>query len=96
MTDQPPAATAETVEDDLPEQMRVRREKRQRMVESGRPPYPGVVRLYLQENRAPAVGARKPIVELARVISRYAIEITQKGRVVDPDTARGPIRLRLR
>jgi hypothetical protein len=24
------------------------------------------------------------------------IEITQKGRVVDPDTVRGPIRLRLR
>jgi AcrR family transcriptional regulator len=42
--------------------------------------YPGVVRLYLQESRAPAVGARKPIVELARVISRYAIEITQKAQ----------------
>ena len=41
MTDEPPA---ETVEDDLPEQMRVRREKRQRMVESGRPPDPGEVR----------------------------------------------------
>src|SRR4051812_22132652 len=41
MTDHPPAAT---VEDDLPEQMRVRREKRQRLVESGRPAYPGVVR----------------------------------------------------
>lgn len=40
----------------------------------------GVVRLYLQENRAPAVGARKPIVELAAVIARYAIEITQKAQ----------------
>ena len=40
MTDQPPPAT---VEDDLPEQMRVRREKRQRLVESGRTPYPGHV-----------------------------------------------------
>jgi lysyl-tRNA synthetase, class II len=41
MTDQqqPPA----TVEDDLPEQMRVRREKRERLVESGRSPYPNVV-----------------------------------------------------
>src|SRR5262249_23657045 len=41
---------------------------------------PGVVRLYLQENRAPAVGARKPIVELAGVISRYAIDITKKAQ----------------
>ena len=31
------------VEDDLPEQMRVRREKRERLVESGRAPYPIVV-----------------------------------------------------
>jgi AcrR family transcriptional regulator len=42
--------------------------------------YPGVVRLYLQENRAPAVGARKPIVELASVIARLAIEITEKAQ----------------
>lgn len=42
--------------------------------------YPGVVRLYLQENRAPAVGARKPLVELSEVVSRYAIEITKKAQ----------------
>jgi AcrR family transcriptional regulator len=42
--------------------------------------WPGIVRLYLQENRAPAVGARKPIVELAAVIARYAIAITQKAQ----------------
>ncbi len=42
--------------------------------------FPGVVRLYLQENRGPAVGARKPIVELSSEISRYAIEITQKAQ----------------
>jgi lysyl-tRNA synthetase class 2 len=39
MTDQP----APAAEDDLPEQMRVRHEKRQRLVESGRAAYPGVV-----------------------------------------------------
>ena len=33
----------ETVEDDLPEQMRVRREKRQRLLDSGRAAYPGAV-----------------------------------------------------
>ena len=42
MTDQP---APPTVEDDLPEQMRVRREKRQRLVESGRSAYPGAVAL---------------------------------------------------
>jgi len=42
--------------------------------------HPGVVRLYLQENRAPSVGARKPIAELAKVISEYAIEITRKAQ----------------
>jgi lysyl-tRNA synthetase, class II len=42
MTDQtPPAAPAE--EDDLPEQMRVRREKRERLLESGHSAYPLVV-----------------------------------------------------
>lgn len=43
MTDQPQnpdAAAGETVEDDLPEQMRVRREKRERLIEAGHPPYP--------------------------------------------------------
>jgi AcrR family transcriptional regulator len=39
--------------------------------------HPGVVRLYLQESRAPAVGPRKPITELASEISRYAIDITR-------------------
>ncbi len=38
MDDQP--QTPDAVEDDLPEQMRVRREKRERLVDSGRQPYP--------------------------------------------------------
>ncbi len=38
MTDQPPPSS--TVADDLPEQMRVRREKRARLLESGRAAYP--------------------------------------------------------
>ncbi|MBK7861883.1 MAG: TetR/AcrR family transcriptional regulator [Archangiaceae bacterium] len=42
--------------------------------------WPGVTRLYLQENRAPAFGARKPLVELSRVISKYAIDITEKAQ----------------
>jgi AcrR family transcriptional regulator len=42
--------------------------------------HPGVVRLYLQENRAPAVGPRRPIVELSREVSRYAIEITEHAQ----------------
>jgi lysyl-tRNA synthetase class 2 len=42
VTDRP--ADAPGAPDDLPEQMRVRREKRQRLVESGRPPYPNEVR----------------------------------------------------
>lgn len=41
---------------------------------------PGAVRLYLQEARAPGVGARRPIVELARVISKFAVEITEKAQ----------------
>ncbi|HEX2893193.1 MAG TPA: lysine--tRNA ligase [Marmoricola sp.] len=40
MTDQPVTSASP---DDLPEQMRVRREKRSRMLESGRPAYPTVV-----------------------------------------------------
>jgi lysyl-tRNA synthetase, class II len=41
MTDQPRSDSApDAVEDDLPEQMRVRREKRERLIESGRAPYP--------------------------------------------------------
>ena len=40
----------------------------------------------------------RPLMDPVRSVARgmEAIEITQKGRVVDPDTARGPIRLRLR
>ncbi|XXF77113.1 TetR/AcrR family transcriptional regulator [Myxococcaceae bacterium GXIMD 01537] len=41
--------------------------------------YPGVVRLYLQECRGPAVGARVRIVELARLVSAHAVDITQKA-----------------
>ena len=37
-----------------------------------------------------------PVRERAReMVSRGDLEITQSGRVVDPDTARGAIRLRL-
>ncbi len=32
----------------------------------------------------------------ARLVARGLLEITQKGQVVDPSTAKGPIRLRLR
>jgi AcrR family transcriptional regulator len=41
--------------------------------------YPNVVRLYLQECRGPAVGARVKIVEMARVVSRHAVDITEKA-----------------
>ena len=40
MSDRPQNATPEPVEDDLPEQMRVRREKRERLIESGQEAYP--------------------------------------------------------
>lgn len=42
MTDQPdaPGGPATTHESDLPEQMRVRRDKRQRLLDAGHPPYP--------------------------------------------------------
>jgi hypothetical protein len=37
-----------------------------------------------------------PVRRVARdLVAREALEVTQKGRVVDIDTARGPIRLRL-
>jgi AcrR family transcriptional regulator len=39
----------------------------------------GAVRLYLQESRGPAVGARTKLVELSRLISRHAVEITEKA-----------------
>ena len=41
--------------------------------------YPGVVRLYLQECHGPAVGARVKLVEVERLISRHAVEITRKA-----------------
>ncbi len=43
MTDEPQNATPGPVEDDLPEQMRVRRDKRERLVEEGVAPYPVTV-----------------------------------------------------
>jgi AcrR family transcriptional regulator len=42
--------------------------------------YPGQVRLYLQESRAPANGARVPITRISTVVSRYAVAITQKAQ----------------
>lgn len=41
--------------------------------------YPDVVRLYLQECRGPAVGARIKVVEMARLLSRHAVDITEKS-----------------
>ncbi|MCY1019920.1 TetR/AcrR family transcriptional regulator [Pyxidicoccus sp. MSG2] len=41
--------------------------------------YPGVVRLYLQESRGPAVGARTQVAELSRLVARHAVDITQKA-----------------
>lgn len=41
--------------------------------------YPDVVRLYLQECRGPSVGARVKVVELARLVSRHAVDITEKA-----------------
>jgi lysyl-tRNA synthetase, class II len=43
MTEQPQDVSPEPAEDDLPEQMRVRREKRERLVERGVQPYPVTV-----------------------------------------------------
>jgi lysyl-tRNA synthetase class 2 len=43
MSEQPPQATPSPEGDDLPEQMRVRREKRERLIESGRAAYPVTV-----------------------------------------------------
>ena len=39
----------------------------------------GVVRLYLQESRGPALGARTRIAELSRFMSRQAVVITEKA-----------------
>ncbi len=41
--------------------------------------YPGVVRLYLQESRGPAVGARAKVAELSRLVARHAVDITEKA-----------------
>lgn len=41
--------------------------------------HPGVVRLYLQECRGPAVGARVKLVEVAHLLSHHAVEITRKA-----------------
>src|SRR3954469_2826455 len=41
---------------------------------------PGEVRLYLQECRAPAVGARRPLVKLSEYINSRAIELTKKAQ----------------
>ena len=42
--------------------------------------HPGVVRLYLQESRAPAVGARRPLVKLSDDIVKIAIELTKQAQ----------------
>ena len=42
--------------------------------------YPGVVRLYLQESRAPSVGARRPLVSLSDKINARAIELTKQAQ----------------
>lgn len=42
--------------------------------------HPGVVRLYLQESRAPAVGARRPLGKLSVDINRQAIELTRQAQ----------------
>ncbi len=42
--------------------------------------HPGVVRLYLQESRAPAVGARRPLGKLSVDINQSAIELTKKAQ----------------
>ena len=49
--------------------------------------HPGPVRLYLQESRAPAQGARKPIIDIAATVAHYAIEMTriaQKHGILKP------------
>lgn len=42
--------------------------------------YPGQVRLYLQECRAPGVGARRPIVELAKRVTATARDMTSQAQ----------------
>lgn len=42
--------------------------------------HPGVVRLYLQESRAPSNGPRAPLVELSELVARSAIDITAQAQ----------------
>jgi len=42
--------------------------------------HPGEVRLYLQECRAPGLGTRRPVAELARLVTRHAIDITGRAQ----------------
>ncbi|MCB9730705.1 MAG: TetR/AcrR family transcriptional regulator [Deltaproteobacteria bacterium] len=44
------------------------------------PAHRAVVLLYLQEARAPAVGARRPVSELARAIDQRALALTEAAR----------------
>lgn len=51
--------------------------------------------------RAVAPGHWRPLMDpareaAARLVERGEVEITQRGEVIDPATARGPIRIRLR
>ena len=51
--------------------------------------------------RAVAPDEWRPLMEparqaAARLVERGEVEITQRGEVIDPATARGPIRIRLR
>jgi AcrR family transcriptional regulator len=39
-----------------------------------------IMRLYLQENRAPDVGARRPIIRIAREMEQYAYRLTEVAR----------------
>jgi len=39
-----------------------------------------ILRLYLQENRGPAVGARRPIINLAKEIDQIAFDLTEVAR----------------
>ncbi|MCY1081839.1 TetR/AcrR family transcriptional regulator [Archangium lansingense] len=41
--------------------------------------HPGVVRLYLQECRGPAVGARVKLIEVAHLISHHAVDMTRRA-----------------
>jgi AcrR family transcriptional regulator len=39
--------------------------------------HPDLARLYLQETRAPAVPAREPLIEVAALVARWSIELTE-------------------